>query len=41
MDQVGGSEAGTFCAASTLLKQAEAEGYVDVYETAKTLHISR
>ena len=41
LDQLGGAQAGTLCALSYLLRQAESEGNVDVYQTAKTLHNAR
>lgn len=41
MDTVGGAQAGILVALSTLLQEAAADGFVDVYKTAKSLHKAR
>ncbi|CAB4058090.1 PTPRG [Lepeophtheirus salmonis] len=41
VDRFGGTEAASFCAISTLLKQLEAENHVDVYQIAKVYHNRR
>ena len=41
VDRFGGTEAATFCALTSLLKQLEFEAHVDVYEYAKTSHSRR
>ena len=41
VDRFGGTEAATFCALTTLLKQLDFESHVDVYDYAKTSHLRR
>eukprot|EP00096_Caligus_rogercresseyi_P010023 TRINITY_DN3526_c0_g2_i1.p1 TRINITY_DN3526_c0_g2~~TRINITY_DN3526_c0_g2_i1.p1 ORF type:complete len:472 (-),score=119.67 TRINITY_DN3526_c0_g2_i1:99-1514(-) len=41
VDRYGGTEAATFCALSTLLKQLQTENHVDVYQIAKIYHNRR
>lgn len=41
VDRMGGTEAATFCALTTLKKQIECEGRVDVYQTCKLIHNKR
>ena len=41
VDRYGGSEAATFCALSTLLRQLEFESHVDVYEACRLSHLCR
>jgi protein tyrosine phosphatase len=41
MDRLGGPQAGSLVALSTLVRQADRDGTVDVYGTAKTLHNCR
>ncbi len=40
-DRFGGTEAATFCALHTLLRQLEFESHVDVYEYVRTSHLQR
>ncbi len=41
VDRFGGTEAATFCALSSLLRQLDFEGHVDVYQYAKVAHQRR
>ena len=41
VDRFGGTEAATFCALSTLLRQLDFENHVDVYQYAKVSHNRR
>ena len=41
VDRFGGAEAATFCALSSLLRQAEFESHVDVYEACRMSHLAR
>eukprot|EP00095_Tigriopus_kingsejongensis_P008769 maker-scaffold151_size306168-snap-gene-2.8 protein:Tk08769 transcript:maker-scaffold151_size306168-snap-gene-2.8-mRNA-1 annotation:"unnamed protein product" len=41
VDRFGGTEAATFCAITSLLKQLEFENHVDIYEYAKLAHARR
>ncbi len=41
VDRFGGTEAATFCALRTLLRQLEFESHVDVYEFVRVSHLQR
>ena len=41
IDRYGGTEAATFCAVLTLVKQLEFETHVDIYEYTKMSHVRR